>query len=196
MKKEFSFYEFVGLIVPGCLLLYGTNFIFKIITQKQYLDFDKVGETLVFLIICYGTGHLIQAVGNIFEKIIWSIYKGMPSSWLVTPNIFNETLFKEPYNQKVKDKVIQKYGVGLQDYTSLVYNQLYSTGKTGRIDIFNGNYSLFRGLAVTFLCLSILCCYYFDWKIAIPSFAPFILCTRRMMRFGKYYATETYTTFL
>ena len=80
MKKEFSFYEFVGVIVPSVILLFFLNAMISEIFGKSIVDFSKVGDTTVFLIVSYGFGHLIHALGNVFEKIIWWFAGGMQPS--------------------------------------------------------------------------------------------------------------------
>jgi hypothetical protein len=195
MKKEFSFYEFVGIFVPAVILLYCGQLIYEHIHQKQIVDFSKIGETVIFAVVCYGIGHIIQALGNIFESFLWFIYGGKPTKWLSNKNRFGNFLFDDVQNQKIFDKVKQKYGDGIKDYGRLVYNFNFQKEKTARIDIFNGNYSLFRGLTISFLILSIICGYYFDWEMTLVSTVPFVLSLMRMIRFAKYYATETFRTF-
>lgn len=195
MKKEFSFYEFVGILVPSAILLYATQLIFEFTHQNQIIDFSKFGETVIFIIICYGVGHILQSLGNIFENILWFIYGGMPTKWLTNKNRFGKTLFENPLNQKIEEKVKQKFGDGIKDYGRLTYNLIFQKEKSARIDIFNGNYSLFRGLAISFLLITIMCGYYFDWKITLLVTIPFILSVMRMIRFAKYYASETFRTF-
>jgi hypothetical protein len=195
MKKDFSFYEFVGILVPSVILLYSIHLIVSIVYTKQYVDFGKVGDTVIFTIICYGVGHIIQSLGNLFESLIWTIYGGMPSLWINKKNRFGQTLFDDILNQKILEKLNQRFGDDLKDYGRLTYNLLFQNNKTSRIDIFNGNYSLFRGLAISFLLISIMCGYYFNWTITLLSLIPFVLALLRMIRFAKYYATETYRTF-
>lgn len=195
MKREFSFYEFVAILVPSTILLYASQVIIELVYQKQIVDFGKLGETGIFIVVCYGVGHIIQSLGNFFESIIWFAYGGMPTKWLTHKNRFNKYLFEQSLNQKVVEKVKSKFGDDVEDYGRLTYNLLFQKDKTKRIDIFNGNYSLFRGLAVSFLIITALCLYYFTWAFSLITFVPFILATVRMIRFAKYYATETFRTF-
>ncbi len=195
MKKDFSFYEFVGIIVPSTILLYGIQVIFEFVYQKQLVDFSKIGETAIFIVICYGVGHILQSLGNICERIVWYIFGGMPTNWLTKKNRFGKTLFDNPLNQRIEDKVKLKFGAGINDYGRLTYNFIFQKEKTARIDIFNGNYSLFRGLSISFLLMMVTCLYFFDWKIFLVMTVPFALSVKRMIRFAKYYATETYSTF-
>ncbi len=195
MKKEFSFYEFVGILVPSAIFLYAIQLIVEFVYQKQIVDFGKFGETLIFIVICYGVGHLLQSIGNFFENIVWWIAGGMPTQWLTKKNRFGNTLFDSDGNQIIKDKVIHKFGGSIKDYGRLVYNYIYQKEKTSRVDIFNSNYSLFRGLSVVFLLITIICCYFFDWRVTIIMLIPFALSFMRMIRFAKYYAREIFRTF-
>lgn len=194
MKKEFSFYEFVGIIVPSAIFLYSTQLIIEFVYQKQIVDFGKIGETAIFVIVCYGVGHILQSLGNIFENILWFIYGGMPSKWLTSKNRFGKNLFDKPLNDKISEKVKLQFGDGISDYGRLTYNLIFLKEKTARIDIFNGNYSLFRGLSVCFLLITIMCGFFFSLQIATLATIPFFLSLMRMIRFAKYYATETFRT--
>jgi hypothetical protein len=195
MKREFSFYEFVGILVPSATLLYALQLIMEHIYHKQFFDLSKLGETFIFILICYGVGHIIQAVGNYFENIIWLIYGGMPTKWLTQKNRFNKYLFENSLNKKIADMARKQFGDNIEDYGRLTYNLLFQKEKTGRIDIFNGNYSLFRGLAVSFLIITGFCLYYLTTPLSLLPIIPFILATSRMIRFGKYFATETFRTY-
>jgi hypothetical protein len=195
MKKEFSFYEFVGIIVPSVIFLYSSQLIIEFSYQRQIVDFSKIGETTIFIVVCYGFGHILQSIGNVFENGLWYIYGGMPTEWLCKKNRFGNTLFDNPLNQKILDKAKLKFGDGINDYGRLSYNLIYLKDRTARIDIFNGNYSLFRGLSVSFLLIIFMCCYFFNWQITLIATIPFLLSIMRMIRFAKYYATETFRTF-
>jgi hypothetical protein len=195
MKQNLSFYEFVGIIVPSVILLYSANLISGFIYKEQIIDFGKLGETAVFMIISYGFGHIIQSLGNIFENILWYLLGGMPTKWLTHKNIFKKYIFEDALNDQIVKKVNRKFGENLNDYGKLTYNLLFQLGKTNRIDIFNGNYALFRGLSVTFLLITIACFYFINWPTTIIAIIVFLLSTARMIRFGKYYATEIYQTF-
>ena len=196
MKREFSFYEFVGILVPGVTLLFFTEILFEIIYSKTIIDFSKIGESLVFFIIAYGFGHILQSIGNAHEWLIWKIYDGKPSSWLTKPSRFNQKLFDEPQAKRISDKIIQQFGeIENKDYGKSVYVFLASKSLTNRSDIFNGNYSLFRGLTIVFFILGIMVAKYIDLYYSIWPFIFFFLATARMIRFAKLYAIEIYLTY-
>lgn len=197
MKKEFSFYEFVGIIVPSVTLLFFCELLFELSSGKSIVDFSKIGDTLIFVIIAYGIGHLLQSIGNMYEWIIWKIYGGMPSAWLTNESRFKQTLFDTEQNKKIKQMLFLRFGeTENKDYGRDTYNYLVIKNITGRTDIFNGNYSLFRGLAVAFLILGCIALNLFGWKYSLIPIALYILATMRMIRFAKLYAKEIYRTFL
>lgn len=195
MKKELSYYEFAGILVPSVIFLYVTNFISGFIYEKQLVDFGKIGETVVFFILAYGFGQLLQGLGNIFEKIYWALWKGMPTKWLSSKNRLGNNLFNDELNSRILINVEQKFGHGLADYGKAVNSYVIQKGSVSRIDIFNSNYSLFRGLSVSFLLISIICFHYFDWTIAVYPMVFFLLAVMRMHRFAVHYASEVFRTF-
>lgn len=196
MKKEFSYYEFVGLIIPGILLMYFGNYMIKDQLGIEVFDTGSVGDSVFLMVIGYALGHFIQALGNYIEGIIWYLYGGIPTTWLMKPKL-QQRLLSTLEAERLKNKLtlyFKKYED--RDYGRDVYNILFIKGLTSRIDIFNANYSLFRGLTVSLLILAILASLYYNWCLGIGILGLSFLATQRMIRFGIYYAKEVYQTFL
>lgn len=198
MKKEFSFYEFVGILVPGVTFLYFTEIILEISVSKKVIDFSKIGESFIFLIIAYGFGHILQAIGNLFESILWNIYGGRPTNWLTKENRFKTKLFSSEINERIKGKIYSNLEeVKDKDYGREIYNllSLKENITEKRIDIFNANYSLFRGLTVTFYGMTILTLLLPNWYLMFIPLILGILSNVRMVKFGKLYARELFLTY-
>jgi hypothetical protein len=68
MKKDFSFYEFTGVIVPGSTLLLGMAVISD--PLRQFIASDKfgAGQLGLFVVASYIIGHLVQGIGNLLEN--------------------------------------------------------------------------------------------------------------------------------
>lgn len=198
MKRDFSFYEFVGILIPGTVILYSLYLLLKLKGINVAVDISNFGESIIFLVLAYGIGHLMHAFGNFFEALIWTIFNGWPTNWITKKPRFSQYLFKDPNDEeKVREKLKHIFGESEnKDYGRLAYSYLFNKKLTERVDIFSGNYSLFRGLSISFLILSILLCLYFNLASALISFVFFILSLYRMIRFGKYYAKEIYHVFL
>jgi hypothetical protein len=197
MKREFSFYEFVGILVPSTLLLFFTNSILEFAFKASLFDFAKIGDSFIFIIVAYGVGHILHSFGNLLETVLWKILNGIPTNWLTQKPRFFSPLFDEDDTSKIKEKLWQKFGKSEnKDYGRLVYSWLFNKNITARIDIFNGNYSLFRGLSVCFILLAILSGVLISWQVALVCSILALLSLARMIRFAQYYAREIYRTFL
>lgn len=198
MKKDLTFYEFVALIIPSVVLLFSLNFILTLKGNKSFFDFSNIGESIIFLCFSYALGHIIQGIGNIFENLLWKCFGGMPTKWLLKPNRFKQRILDMKMTEKVKEKIETDYGSisNETDYGLIIYDKLFQKKLTDRIDIFNGNYSLFRGLSITFIVLFAYLVIDKNHQFGLVfAFCGFI-SVRRMIRFGKHYAQEIYRTFL
>ena len=118
----------------------------------------------------------------------------MPTKWLLNLNRFDESVVDNAVKNKVIDKLTAEFTTidNSIDYGLIIYNKLAQKQLTTRIDIFNGNYSLFRGLNVTFLSLGSYLLYLREWLLAGICLFCLFICIRRMVRFAKHYAKEIY----
>jgi hypothetical protein len=72
-----TFYEQVGIIIPGSILVFGLVLYYpelKLLTTK---DSMSVGDLGLFVLIAYAAGHLIAAVANPLESMFWGLLGGM-----------------------------------------------------------------------------------------------------------------------
>ncbi|QOZ20814.1 hypothetical protein XI02_42105 [Bradyrhizobium sp. CCBAU 21365] len=77
-----------------------------------------------------------------------------------------------------------------------IYADVGKNGKPDRIDTFNGNYGLNRGLASSCLVLTVVALTHADWLIAVGLFVAACIYGYRAYRFGVHYAGELYLQFL
>lgn len=198
MKKDLSNYEFVALIIPSVILLFSINYILTSQGNESLFDFSKISESIIFLCFSYALGHIIQGIGNYFEKSVWYYYGGMPTKWLFKPNKFQKRLLDDNTCGKIKARINIDYDRIDEeaDYGLLIYNKLFQKKLTERIDIFNGNYSLLRGLSVTFIILSMYLFVNCNYKLGLVCLVCFFISLKRMIRFGEYYAKEIYRTYM
>ena len=80
--RNFSFYEFVGVLVPGVLFLFGLGYFAPDQSALKPLFLpENLGSTVVHVILAYAIGHLVQALGNLLENGYWYVQSGMPTDW-------------------------------------------------------------------------------------------------------------------
>ena len=75
-----------------------------------------------------------------------------------------------------------------------VYAIVSGAGKAARVDTFNGNYGLLRGLAAAFVALVIVALVLGKGLYLVGVLViPLLLAVQRMHRFAVHYATELFT---
>jgi hypothetical protein len=201
MNRTFDFYEYAGIIIPGTVLVMALVWLFP---ESRAL-FSKEGVTLgelgLFVIIAYAAGQLVQAVGNGLEWAWWKLRGGMPSGQMLCGKYLSAGQHKRLL-EALRSIVGDADPCKLPEPERLavareVYSEVAGAGKASRVDTFNGNYGLMRGLAAAFVMTFALALVTSRGIIALCVLAVlFLLAIYRMHRFGRHYATELFTQFL
>jgi hypothetical protein len=145
MNRNFDFYEYAGIIIPGTVLVMALIWLFP----ESRVLFSKEGVTLgelgLFVIIAYAAGQLVQAIGNGLEWFWWKLCGGMPSAQVLCGRFLSADQHKrllEGLRSIVGDadpcKLPEPERLAMRE----VYSQVAGAGKASRVDTFNGNYGL------------------------------------------------------
>ncbi len=204
--KTFDFYEFTGILVPGALMLVGIMLIYPQV-NTVFPPNLTVGDLGLFVIVAYATGHVIQAIGNRVERLWWLAWGGRPTDWVRTrahPLLANEQL------QSLKKDVSSELNIhatidnnmkeiAWRGITRQIYAVVAAQARNSRVDIFNGNYGLTRGIATALLVVTVLLLYAHGllyWQIIILLLISAGVSLYRMKHFGVLYAQELFAQFL
>ena len=202
--SKLTFYEQVGIVIPGSVLLFGLVLYFPALRDTLAKDGISVGELGVFVLLGYAAGHLVAGLGNIGERLLWSISGGMPTQWVVKPTT---TLLSPQQLDALAQKIESRLGLAVQRIRGMdraiwgpisrqMHADVVKNGRAERIEVFNGNYGLSRGLAAACLALALVALWKGDYHIAIGLFIASAMYTYRAYRFGSHYARELYAQFL
>ena len=205
--RKFELYEFLGYISPGILFLVSLGYIWPTKISDLVSKDVTIGGVAIGLIFAYAAGQLLQAIGNLIENIVWKCSGGIPTDWLRTKK---HNLIDSKQLQKVEGCVKKmlpddtfKFDEstdekGWYSITRQIYTFVADRGKTKRIDTFNANYGLCRGLAAALLVLLFinLVCNFKGWQIHIILSVLCGLAIYRFYRFGVVYARELFVQFL
>ena len=205
--KNLSFYEQVGIVVPGSVLLFGLLLMQPDLRDVIAKDGVTLGGLGIFVLLSYATGHLVAALANVLESILWWPFGGMPSSWVINakrPFLTNKqtALLESRLGTRLGLGEIKVHGMDRSAWNK-TFQQLYRDvlgTKPGRSEVFNGNYGLNRGLAAATLTLA----------FVLPFFVPnHLLASAALLgiwvrsvfligayRFGVHFAREVVTRFL
>jgi len=205
--KEISFYEQVGLVVPGAGLLLGVLLLEPTMQPFFVGQGISIGGLGVFVLIAYALGHLVAAFGNLLEWIIWRFAGGMPSQWPRDPK---RQLLDAQQRGRLLSKLASRLSIShppdirISDAAwrqtfRLIYSDVIDAQPLGRIESFNGMYGLNRGLAGSALLLIPLVYHYappnWGWWCVALAFVGIVYCFR-MVRFSIHFAREVYSRFL
>lgn len=200
--NKLSFYEQAGIVIPGAVLVLGLVIIWPDAKEILAKDGFTLGGLGVYLLLAYAAGHMIAAGGNFLESIVWT--RGMPSTWVtrVPPALISKIQI-----EKLQQQVQSRLGISISAIMGMpakewehLFWQLYKdvlNCSPGRVEIFNGNYGLCRGLAVALSFLALIFatkCERWPWSVACIFLA--IVSIYRMRRFGIHFAREVYHQFL
>jgi len=202
VNRTFDFYEYAGFIIPGAALTLGLLVFFpegRALFTKEGVTFGELG---LFIVIAYAAGQLVQGIGNFVEWLWWRPWGGMPSKRVLAGNYLTAEQRKRLIAALTRDPKINRdlatadkaeYGGIVRE----VYAVVSSAGKAARVDTFNGNYGLLRGLAATFLALIIVAVVLGKGLYVVAVLVILLLlAVQRMHRFAVHYATELFTQYL
>lgn len=204
--RQFDFYEFVGVIVPGAVFLTGVALAWPDGSPLERIGDLSIGGLGLGVILAYAAGHLVQAVGNMVEKAWWWAWGGMPSDW---PRSGSHTLIAPHQVSQLEERVrtllhqpdFKLSPTGRHDWYSIVrqvYAAVAGDSRSSRVDVFNGNYGLCRGLAASFLTLipSVALIHWPGWGMVAGLAIAAGIALYRMHRFGVHYGREVFVQFL
>lgn len=204
--KQFDFYEFTGILLPGAIVMAAMVLLFPGWGLPTLVKDVSVGGLGIFIVLAYAVGHLVQAVGNLIEAVWWKCWGGMPTNWLRTKPA---RLLAEQQISLLQERLRKQPGLAsfeiasssLSDWhaiTRQIYAAVAGAGRASRVDTFNGNYGLNRGLAAGLLAvLAFLPTQTtMDWRLVVCVLVGAGLALYRMHRFSRHYARELFVQFL
>ena len=183
--SKFNIYDHVGYLVVGAVGILLFYFNLTLLNITWFPKFD-LSTFIIWVIIAYFTGHLIQAIANIFIKERKEEFSEDEKRILNIARDFFE----------IKD---------LPD--SEIWNLCYMLGVakdvTGQIQAFNAYYSLYRGWFIVFVgeTIFLLGCifFFFSWKnlvfLALSGLIAFLFFLR-LKRFYHYLKSKVFHTFI
>lgn len=205
MSDKFDAYEYVGVIAPGSVAIFAAALLFPDIRQLTAGPDLSVGGLGLFVIMSYVAGHLLQAIGNLVEKITWWPFGGMPTQWVLK---HHDKLLAPQQHEKLFKLVAKLYPdfdrssksakTAWVALTREIYARVRKADQSRRIDAFNRTYGLMRGIASGFLMATAMVTFRDPGNLGVIGLLLMgtVLSIYRMCHFGILYGRELLVTFL
>src|SRR5580692_5546448 len=134
-----TFYEQVGIVIPGAVLMVGLLFYFPALNALVAKDGVTLGQFGIFLLLSYAAGHFIAAFGNVLEGVLWRLLGGMPSDWVTKQP---PALLSPQQIAALETKVASRLGVTIDRLAGMnrkvwwpISRQIYAdVGKNGKVE--------------------------------------------------------------
>ena len=198
-----TFYDFVGVIIPGSLLLIGLGLFFDLGKLAEIAIPRDAGLVTAHLVLAYVAGQLLQALSNWLELLYWRFWKGRPTDWPLTRE-------RHPFGINAVSEVTRLYHKGEPGATaspaapdlaewrrcvSYAVNASAAEKLQDRMQIFNSLCSMFRGMLTSFLLLLVLVLGFLrpiQPAVPVVLLAAGLLSTYSMHKFSRLYAAELF----
>jgi len=161
MTRDFGFYEYAGIIIPGAVLGAGILWLTPegraLITHEGF-SFGALG---LFVILAYALGQLVQGVGNGIEWAWWKAWGGRPTEQVLAGKLLSTEQHARLVGSLAQYPNVPRDTSQLSTSERLaivreVQSVVAAAGRDKRVETFLGNYGLLRGLAASFLVLTVL----------------------------------------
>lgn len=199
-QSVFDRYETIGVIVPGASLVLGIWFLFPTAFHGLRLKDVTLGTFGVFAVAAFCVGHIVQAPANALMDLLWH--------WLGRPT---ERMRKKGCGlsdgqvELIPERVSTVLGIRVPDdatedqwraVTAQIATAITTWGNSARLDKFNANYGLFRGVTASLVLLAVTGIAVKEWWAALVFGLAGVATGYRMKRFSAYYARELWMQFL
>lgn len=206
--KQFSLYDILGVLAPGAVLTIGIIALYpdtiKVIPNKEF----SLGDLGFVVLISYVAGNLVAALGNLLERPYWRFTGGQHTD-LVR---LNQGQVIPPRQVVAVEQRLRRASILTADenignlnssewrgITRQIYAYLDARKMTQRIDAFNAQYGMNRGIAAGFLALTALTMIHSGsvlWRVQMILMICTALAAYRMHRFSRHYAAELFRQFI
>ncbi len=205
--RSFDFYEFAGILAPGTIMLVGLFILYPELSTTIHGQNLSLGAFGLITILAYVLGHITQAIGNVLESIWWKLWSGMPTDWVrsakhdvlaasqlesLRPRLESRLAIKLP------EDLTQLSAAAWYSVTRQVYAAVAAQTRSARIDVFNGNYGLNRGIAAALITIAVQSFILGtgSHQVILLMLVGAAIALYRMHRFAVHYARELFIQFL
>jgi hypothetical protein len=198
-------YTIVAIIIPGAVLALALLLMFPAPLQAFAPAGMTFGSLGVYLVLSFALGHLLQAIGNFIEAVYSLMFGGLPTDQVRKQD---QGLIARSQRDALILIVQKRWGIDFNQTdidrrewrgaTRRMYVEVAAHQRTRRLDAFNADYGLNRGIAAALMCVSLTLGLhdFATWPYILGAAGAALLALYRMHRRGRQYAVELFLQFL
>ena len=155
MLEKLSYYDVVGIVVPGTLLVGWIPICFPMIPSlSEVITFPEAFAVVVLLALVLFVGHLVQALSSFTEKLLYVTWGGRPSDTALEKGLHN--YFPKDSALRIRGLLEDKIADEASAHSLFLYAlQHANSAERSRVSTFNGLYAYHRVL-LTLIILALL----------------------------------------
>jgi hypothetical protein len=204
LPRDVDYYEFAAILVPGAALVLGASTALSLPLPAIASDIT-IGGFGVVVLASFVCGHLVQAVGNVLEAAWWKAAGGWPTDKVRAGKAHLPAAQVAGIEARLS-VVLKLDGVHVRDLSRAEWRAIVQQIRAAlgpgdavkRLEIFNANYGLFRGLASALLVVAaiLVATDVHRWPLACLFVSAAGVALLRMHRFAGHYGRELFAQFL
>lgn len=153
MTAKLDFYDVLGILVPGFLLLLMQPLLFpSLALQYRYASYPDGFMVMALTAVAIFVGHLVQTLGSLLEPLFNASWGGRPSG-IALENGLSGRYLPTDTADRIRAKLTVCVGSGATVRSLFLYAMQQAEG-SDRTSRFNSLYAYHRGL----LALWLVCC--------------------------------------
>lgn len=205
VTEKFEFYDLLGILVPGTLLVYVSLLCFPQIVRPVPVKFPDAVNTIIFTVLIIFVGQLVQALASLIEPLLYWTWGGRPSDRALGSGLGR--YMPADTGDRIRRKLQRALGEEATTNSLFLYAmQRAEAAGSGRVAKFNGLYAYHRALILLVLSslLLVMLSAYFGalslasrWEVAgicIALALVLILVWHRARQRAMYYVREVLLT--
>lgn len=156
MLEKLSYYDVIGIVVPGTLLVGWIPVCFPVIVSRtQVFTFPEAFAFVVLIALVFFIGHLVQALSSATQNILYFTWGGRPSDTALEKGLGD--YFPKDSAKRIRGILEDKIGKETDAHSLFLYAlQQADSAEKSRVSTFNGLYAYHRVLLMLIILAFIL----------------------------------------
>jgi hypothetical protein len=148
MSDKFEYYDLLGILVPGSLLIAWIPVCFPAVSELAVPGFPEAFGVVLCTAVAVFLGQMVQAVASLTEPLLHRSWGGRPSDLALAGTL--PKYLPQDSSERIKRRLAEAMGGESSERSVFLYAmQLTDGAGIGRAPRFNSLYAYHRGLLTT-----------------------------------------------